>query len=62
MGCFLEPAPRGCPPLRLDWLLERQPRIEAALAKLHFSQGCTVLYDLSGSYFEGRCCPLAHHG
>src|SRR5208282_1145029 len=25
-------------------------------------EGCTVLYDLSSSYFEGRCCPLAQHG
>jgi hypothetical protein len=21
-----------------------------------------VLYDVSSSYFEGRCCPLAQHG
>jgi transposase len=46
----------------MDWLLDRQPRIEATLAKQHFGDGCTVLYDLSSSYFEGRCCPLAHHG
>ena len=24
--------------------------------------GCTVLYDLSSSYFEGHCCPLAKYG
>jgi transposase len=46
----------------MDWLLERQPRIEAELAKRHLGEGCTVLYDLSSSYFEGRCCPLAQHG
>ena len=23
---------------------------------------CLVLYDVSSSYFEGRCCPLAQHG
>jgi transposase len=46
----------------MDWLLERQPKIEAALAKKHLSEGCTVLYDLSSSYFEGNTCPLARFG
>jgi transposase len=46
----------------MDWLVERQPRIEAALAKRHLGEGCMVLYDLSSSYFEGHCCPLAQYG
>ena len=46
----------------MDWLLERQEKMENALAKRHLGSGCTVLYDLSSSYFEGRCCPLAKHG
>ena len=46
----------------MDWLLERQEKVENALAKRHLGNGCTVLYDLSSSYFEGRCCPLAKHG
>jgi transposase len=46
----------------LDWLLERQPQIEAALAKRHLRNGTLVLYDVSSSYFEGRCCPLAKLG
>lgn len=46
----------------LDWLLERQPQIEAALAKRHLKNGTLVLYDVSSSYFEGRCCPLAQLG
>lgn len=46
----------------MDWLLERQEKVENALAKRHLSNGCSVLYDLSSSYFEGRCCPLAKHG
>ena len=46
----------------LDWLLERQPAIEAALAKRHLSNGTLVLYDVSSSYMEGRCCPLAKRG
>jgi len=46
----------------LDWLLERQPAIETALAKRHLNSGTLVLYDVSSSYMEGRCCPLAKRG
>ena len=46
----------------LDWLLERQPQIETALAKRHLKNGTLVLYDVSSSYFEGHCCPLAQRG
>jgi len=46
----------------LDWLLERQPSIENALAKRHLTEGSLVLYDVSSTYFEGRHCPLAHFG
>jgi transposase len=46
----------------LDWLLERQPRIENALARRHLKDGVLVLYDVTSSYFEGRHCPLARYG
>ena len=46
----------------MDWLLERQASIEKKLAKRHLSCGGLVLYDLSSSYFEGTCCPLAKLG
>ena len=46
----------------MDWLLERQNQIENALAKRHLSEGSLVLYDVSSTYFEGRCCPLALFG
>jgi len=46
----------------LDWLLERQQRIENGLARRHLQDGVLVLYDVSSSYFEGRRCPLARHG
>ena len=46
----------------MDWLLERQERIETTLARRHLQAGGFVLYDLSSSYFEGRCCPLAALG
>jgi hypothetical protein len=46
----------------LDWLLERQERIEDRLARRHLRDGELVLYDVSSSYFEGRTCPLARLG
>jgi hypothetical protein len=46
----------------LDWLLARQPAIETALAKRHLRGGTLVLYDVSSSYLEGRCCALARFG
>jgi transposase len=46
----------------LDWLLPQQPQIEAALARRHLGEGSLVLYDVSSTYFEGHCCPLARYG
>lgn len=46
----------------LDWLCGRQDRIERALARRHLTEGGFALYDLSSSYVEGRCCPLAARG
>ena len=46
----------------LDWLRERQPAMETALAKRHLTNGTLVLYDVSSSTMEGRCCPLARRG
>ncbi|HEM61273.1 MAG TPA: IS1634 family transposase, partial [Chloroflexi bacterium] len=46
----------------MDWLLGRQERIEAALAKRHLSDGTLVLYDVTSTYFEGRHCSLARIG
>jgi hypothetical protein len=45
-----------------DWLVERQPEIEAALAKHHLEDGTLLLYDVSSSWLEGRCCELARFG
>ena len=46
----------------MDWLLAHQNTIQKKLAGRHLSQGGLVLYDLSSSYFEGSCCPLAKLG
>jgi len=46
----------------MDWLLARQARVEAALARRHLGAGSLVLYDLTSTYVEGSHCPLARHG
>lgn len=46
----------------MDWLLERQSSIQKKLAKRHLKENSLILYDLSSSYFEGECCPLAKRG
>lgn len=46
----------------MDWLVDRQGSIEAALARRHLGPGALVLYDLSSSHYEGTSCPLAALG
>ncbi len=46
----------------MDWLLERQSRIENKLAGRHLESNALALYDLTSSYFEGHTCPLAALG
>src|SRR5258707_3502606 len=46
----------------LELLGAAQPTIEVALARRHLSEGTLVLYDVSSSYVEGRCCELARFG
>jgi len=46
----------------LDWLGREQPFIEATLARRHLQDGALLLYDVTSTYLEGRCCELARHG
>ena len=46
----------------LDWLLDRQASIEKKLTERHLREGSEVLYDISSSYYEGRCCSLVRYG
>jgi hypothetical protein len=46
----------------LDWLGARQAAVETALARRHLKEGALVLYDVSSSWVEGRCCELARFG
>jgi transposase len=46
----------------MDWLLERQSRIEHKLAARHLGEATQVLYDVTSSYYEGRTCPLMRFG
>ncbi len=46
----------------LGWLADRQPNIEASLAREHLQGGCLVLYDLTSVRSYARTCPLARIG
>jgi hypothetical protein len=50
----------------MDWLAGRQDAIEAGLARRHLgpepNPARMALFDLSSSWLEGRCCPLAARG
>jgi transposase len=46
----------------LDWLLDRQKRIENKLAKRHLHNGDLVHYDVSSSSYTGVTCVLARLG
>jgi len=51
----------------MDWLLDRQDAIEARLARRYLTDPATnplrmALFDLSSSWMEGTCCPLAARG
>ncbi len=46
----------------LDWLGREQRFIEAQLARRHLKDGALLLYDVTSTYLEGRCCELAQHG
>jgi len=60
--CYLEDGDEKDLYKAMDWLYARQQSIETALAKKHLKEGTFVLYDLTASYVEGRCCPLAKRG
>lgn len=50
----------------MDWLAGRQDHIEGGLAHRHLDTEANparmALFDLSSSWVEGRCCPLAARG
>jgi transposase len=46
----------------MDWLLQRQNRIEKKLASEKLHEGTLVLYDLTSTWVTGRHCPLARLG
>jgi len=50
----------------MDWLASRQDVIEAGLARRHLAPepnpARMALFDLSSSWLEGSCCPLAARG
>lgn len=46
----------------LDWLLQRQGKIEGRLAERHLQNGTLILYDVSSSYYTGEKSALIQYG
>ena len=46
----------------MDWLLDRQEKIENTRANRHLQSGTLVLDDVSSTYFEGKTRSLAKRG
>jgi len=46
----------------MDWLLERQTRIENKLAKTHLKDGTLILFDVSSSFYTGKKSDFIMHG
>ncbi|XUP05119.1 IS1634 family transposase [Microcystis aeruginosa FBCC-A68] len=46
----------------LDWLLEKQDKIEKHLALKQLESGTLVLYDVTSTYLEGNGCELGKYG
>lgn len=46
----------------LDWLGGSQDAIERGLARRHLNDGTLLLYDVTSTWFEGRCCELGRLG
>ena len=42
----------------MDWLVDKQDRIEKKLAKRHLEHGALVMYDLSPTWVYGKKCEL----
>ncbi|MFM6438100.1 MAG: hypothetical protein ACKPGW_24295 [Microcystis panniformis] len=45
----------------LDWLLEKQEKIEKHLALKHLESGTLVLYDVTSAYLEAAILILRFH-
>lgn len=46
----------------MDWLLERQGRIETKLGKRHIKGGDLLLYDVTSAVLDSKTCELAKFG
>jgi len=46
----------------LDWLGGVQDTVEQALARRHLNDGTLLLYDVTSTWLEGRCCELGRLG
>ncbi len=46
----------------LDWLGRGQEAVERGLARQHLRDGTLLLYDVTSTWLEGRCCELGQRG
>ena len=46
----------------MDWLGERQNRIQNKLARRYLDPSSPVMYDLTSTWMEGSNCPYSRHG
>src|SRR5262249_6034163 len=46
----------------MDWLIQRQSRIENKLARQHLSEGTLILYYVTSSYYTGHGSALIQFG
>src|SRR5271156_5166761 len=55
-------APQRRRDLALALIVARLIQPAATLARRHLKDGALLLYDVTSTYLEGRCCQLAQHG
>src|ERR1700724_3233331 len=55
-------APQRRRDLALALIVARLLEPAAKLARRHLKDGALLLYDVTSTYLEGRCCELAQHG
>ena len=46
----------------MDWLIQRQDKIQEKIGPALFRSNGIALYDLTSTYFEGETCPIAKRG
>ena len=59
---YLDTTQLGLIPLAHVCRSHPQELHRTTLARRHLKNGALLLYDVTSTYLEGRCCELAQHG